>query len=305
VIMISQPDRRDRRDPDRALPSLDGATAWLNSPPLTAEGLRGQGRPRRVLDLHLHQLAAHPALRPRLGREVPGPGAGGDRRAHAGVPVRARPRQRPPRRRGRWESTIPVAVDNDYAIWRAFANHYWPALYFVDAEGIIRHHRFGEGDYERRSWSSSSCWPRPEPAASIRNRSRSEGQGAEAPPTGTTWSPGRTTSATSAPRTSPPRWRQCGRARVYASPGLRLNQWALSGDWTVEGQATVLNEAGGRIAYRFHARDLHLVMGPDITRGTSGALPRAHRRARRRARHTASTSTRRATARSTSSGSTS
>ena len=107
-----------------------------------------KGRPHRLLDLHLHQLAAHTSLCPRLGREVQGSGIGGDRRALAGVRVREGPRQRSPSGEGHADR-LSDRVDSDHAIWRAFTNHYWPALYFVDAQGRIRHHQFGEGEYEQ------------------------------------------------------------------------------------------------------------------------------------------------------------
>ena len=98
--------------------------------------------------LLLHQLPALHSLRARMGREVPRPGPGRDRRARARVRVREEPRQRAGRRSRTSRSAYPVAVDNDYAIWRAFGNQYWPAHYFVDAQGRIRHHHFGEGDYD-------------------------------------------------------------------------------------------------------------------------------------------------------------
>ncbi len=108
-----------------------------------------EGRRRQLLHVHLHQLAPVAPVRPRVGRGLPGSRARHDRRAHARVLVRARPGEHPPGARARRASTYPIAVDNDYAVWEAFANHYWPALYFIDAEGRIRHHAFGEGDYER------------------------------------------------------------------------------------------------------------------------------------------------------------
>ena len=217
-----------------------------------------QGRPGRLLDLHLHQLAAHAALRPRLGREVQGPRAGGDRRAHAGVPVRARRSTTsagPCRTCG---STIPVAIDNDYAVWRAFDNHYWPALYFVDAQGRIRHHHFGEGEYEQSEMviqqllaeaglrSPAATWSRSTPAAS------------KPPADWASLSHRRTTSATSAPRASR-RPAASGRTgRTSTPPGAAAAQPVGAGrrlDGRGAGQPRS-NEADGRIAYRFHARDL-------------------------------------------------
>ena len=104
------------------------------------------GRARRLLDLHLRQLAADAALRPRLGGEIRRRRADSRRRAHAGVRLRAQRRQRQ-RAVARHRVEYPVAIDNDYGVWRAFANHFWPAVYLADAEGRIRYHHFGEGEY--------------------------------------------------------------------------------------------------------------------------------------------------------------
>jgi hypothetical protein len=158
-----------------------------------------------------------------------------------------------------------VAVDNDYAVWRAFDNRYWPALYFVDAEGRIRHHHFGEGEYE-------------ESEMVLQMLLREAGEdvehglvvlapdGVEAP-------------ADWVSLGSPESYLGYERAVGFASPGgivpderhvysaptdLRRNQWALAGDWLVGLVPTRLNASGGSISYRFHARDVHLVMGPPI-----------------------------------------
>ena len=161
----------------------------------------------------------------------------------------------------------PVAVDNDYAIWRAFDNHYWPALYFVDAQGRIRHHRFGEGEYEESEMVLQMLLR--EAGADVAQGFVSiEPDGVEA-------------AADWASLGSPETYVGYGRAVGFASPGgvvpderhvysapagLRRNQWALSGDWEVGSVPVVLNEPGGSISYRFHARDVHLVMGPPAGR---------------------------------------
>ena len=164
----------------------------------------------------------------------------------------------------------PVALDSDYGIWRAFDNRYWPAAYVADAQGRIRHHRFGEGGYEeceriiQRLVSEAGGGPVGDDLVSV------AGEGFEA-------------QADWANLESPETYLGYEQAQNFASPGgagldepgtyvvpdpLKLNQWALSGDWTIEGRASVLNRADGRIAFRFHARDVHLVMGPR-SRGTS------------------------------------
>ncbi len=165
----------------------------------------------------------------------------------------------------------PIALDSDYAVWRAFSNNYWPAVYIADAEGRIRHHHFGEGAYEEcerviqmllgeagRSRRRLTTWSPSSPTAS---RLR---------PTGRPSVRRRPISATSRPRTSHlPGGAEFDVPRSYVVPDpLELNQWALSGDWTVARGASVSNAADGRIAFRFHARDVNLVMGPPA-RGAS------------------------------------
>ena len=158
----------------------------------------------------------------------------------------------------------PVVIDNDYAIWRGFKNQYWPALYFVDARGRVREHQFGEGEYER----SEAIIQRLIAEAGVTGISGGtvavEASGVEAP---ADWaslkSPENYVGHERTQNFASPGGVEPDRPRVYAAPSrLALNQWALAGEWTMEKQATVLRSANGRIVYRFHARDLHLVMGP-------------------------------------------
>ena len=111
-------------------------------------GPEGEGRPRRLLDVHVHQLDPDAPIPPRVGGGVPLARPRRGRSAHSGVRDRARRRERAPGR-GEMRVDYPIAIDNDYAVWNAFANQYWPALYIADVEGRIRHHQFGEGGYER------------------------------------------------------------------------------------------------------------------------------------------------------------
>ena len=164
----------------------------------------------------------------------------------------------------------PVALDNDYAVWRAFNNRYWPAVYIADADGRIRHHQFGEGGYEE--------------CERIIQRLLSEAGREGVPSDLVSVAPdGLEAQADWASLQSPETYLGYEQARRFASPGdaaldrththvvpetLELNHWALAGDWTLESRASVLDRAGGRILFRFHARDVHLVMGP-FTRGTS------------------------------------
>jgi hypothetical protein len=158
----------------------------------------------------------------------------------------------------------PIAIDNDYAIWNAFNNSYWPALYFADADGEIRHHRFGEGDYE----DSEIVIQRLLAAAGVGGASQElvsvDPRGVEAaadweqlgsPETYIGYERGTNLASSGGVLRDLP--------REYALPHvLGLNEWALGGDWTIGRQAAALNGPDGRIAHRFHARDLHLVVAP-------------------------------------------
>jgi hypothetical protein len=157
----------------------------------------------------------------------------------------------------------PIAVDSGYALWRAFDNAYWPALYLIDAQGRVRHHFYGEGDYEQseriiQRLLIDAGAPQVDHALVT-----VDARGAEA-------------AADVADLESEETYLGYDRAENFASPGgaiadrphlyempadLSLNHWALSGDWTLANQPALLNHAGGRVAYRFHARDLNIVMG--------------------------------------------
>jgi hypothetical protein len=159
---------------------------------------------------------------------------------------------------------FPIAIDSDHAIWRAFSNQYWPALYFIDAQGRIRHHHFGEGEYERSEMIIRQLLAEAGSGGFGAELVSVDARGTEAP---ADWSslksPENYLGYARTDNFASPGGALSAKRRVYASPTqLTLNHWALSGDWTMQPQAIVLNKANGRIAYRFHARDLHLVMGP-------------------------------------------
>jgi thiol-disulfide isomerase/thioredoxin len=158
----------------------------------------------------------------------------------------------------------PVVVDSDYVIWRAFHNNYWPALYFVDSRGRVRHHFFGEGAYEQSEMVIQALLAEAGAGDLERGPVSVQAVGLEV---AADWRSLR----------SPENYVGYERAQNFASPGrvamdksgnyelparLYLNEWALSGDWTIRKEGAALNKANGSIAYRFHARDLHLVMGP-------------------------------------------
>jgi thioredoxin family protein len=149
-------------------------------------------------------------------------------------------------------------VDNDYAIWSAFDNHYWPALYFVDADGVIRDHHFGEGRYEQSERVIQQLLGVERDLVSV------DGLGVEAE---ADWDQLRTPETYLGYQRSEhfasPDGAAFDERRAYELPEhLRFSHWALRGEWTIGGENVVLEQGGGSIAYRFHARDAHLVLSP-------------------------------------------
>lgn len=247
------------------LPALDGATGWLNSPPLSAEQLRGKVV---LIDFWTYScincLRAMPFVHEWAQRY----------RDHGlvvvGVHTPEFAFERDPRNVMKAVQQLkveyPVALDNQYAIWRAFNNRYWPAHYFIDAQGNIRGHQFGEGNYAhseqviRRLLVEAGQTDLPPPA----DPAAADLQGVA-------------TQADMGNLRSPETYLGHARAEQFASPGgqradavfgytlpstLALNQWGLSGQWRINDEAAQLQQAGGRIAFQFHARDLHLVLAP-------------------------------------------
>jgi len=252
-----------------ALPSFDGATGWLNSHPLTAGDLRG-----RVVLVGFWTYTCINWL-----RQLPYIRAWAEKYQAQGLVVIGvhtpefwfeKDADNVRRAVDDMQIGYPVAIDSDYAIWSAFANHYWPALYFADTHGRIRHHYFGEGEYRQSEMV-------------IQQLLAEAGLGEVGPelvsvdPTGieaaadwaTLRSPENYTGYERTDNFASPGGPVPGQAHLYTAPAeLRLNHWALSGDWKMGEQAVTLKAAGGKIAYRFHARDLHLVMRP-ASPGTS------------------------------------
>jgi thiol-disulfide isomerase/thioredoxin len=245
------------------LPSLGGATAWLNSEPLTAAGLRG-----KVVLIDVWTYTCINWL-----RSLPYVRAWAEKYKDQGLVVIG---VHTPEfgfehnvKNVRWAAKdmrvdYPIAVDNDYAVWRAFNNQYWPALYFVDAEGRIRHHKFGEGDYEQSERIIQQLLAEAGRGGTGQELVSVDGRGLEAAADwGSLKTPENYLGYDRTENFASPGGAVLEQRRVYAAPArLKLNHWALSGDWTVGKQAIALNKAGGQIVYRFHSRDLHLVMGP-------------------------------------------
>src|SRR5262245_26058179 len=248
------------------LPAFDGVTAWVNSEALTADTLHG-----RVV---LVSFGTYTCIN--WMRSLPYVRAWADKYADLGLVVVGV--QTPEfefegdldnvqRAMKEKDVRYPVVVDNDFAIWRAFDNHYWPALYFVDAMGRIRHHHFGEGEYEE-SEIVLQMLLREAGVEVGEGLVRIEPRGVEA---AADWH------SLGSPESYLGYERAVGFASSvgarpdtrydYAFPDkLRRNEWALSGNWRIGDVPVVLNEPGGAISFRYHARDLHLVMGPPASR---------------------------------------
>jgi len=232
------------------MPSLGAATGWLNSEPLGPAQLRGH-----VVVVNFWTLTCINWLRQEPYVRAWSQAYDDDGLVVIGVhtPEFAFEREINSVRKATQERAIeyPVAADNDYGIWNAFANHYWPALYFVDADGLIRDHHFGEGRYDESERVIQRLLGVDRELLSV------ETLGAEAQ---ADWDHLYT----------PETYLGFARSERSASrDALRLNHWALAGEWTIGAESVALNEAGGSIAFRFHARDAHLV----LSRGAPTPIP--------------------------------
>ena len=251
------------------LPGFDGATGWLNSAPLGAENLRGKVV---LVDFWTYtcinwlRTLAYVRAWAEKYRETG--------LVVVGVHTPEFPFERDPEnvRRAAEELNVPypIALDSGYEVWRAFANRYWPAVYIADAEGRIRHHQFGEGGYEDCERGIQQLLREAGAEGVVDDLVSVAPDGLEAQ---ADWTNVR----------SPETYLGYAQGQGFASPGaaqvrrpaayelpdrLMLNQWALSGTWTIDSGASVLSDAGGRIAFRFHARDVNLVL-----RASDGPVP--------------------------------
>lgn len=245
------------------LPPLTGATGWLNSAPVSPDDLRGQ--------VVLVDFCTYTCIN--WIRTLPHIRAWADKYGNAGLAVLGihtpefgfeHNTDNIRLATADMHVDYPLAIDNDYEIWRAFGNMYWPALYFVDARGRIRHHQFGEGDYANSENAIQQLLAEAGLGGAGTGLVTAGGAGVEAPADwATLQSPETYLGYERAERLASPRDAVLDARHVYARPAqLNLNEWALSGAWTLGRQAATLDDAGGQILYRFHARDLHLVMGP-------------------------------------------
>jgi thiol-disulfide isomerase/thioredoxin len=248
--------------PPRELAAIGRASEWLNSPRLTPERLAGKVVLAQFWTYTcINWMRTLPFIRAwaqkyREGLVVVGVHTPEFPFEHDLDNVRRSMRQ--------LKVEYPVVIDNDSAIWRSFDNHYWPALYLIDARGRVRQRYFGEGQYDKaeiavqRLLADAGVSAGGDPGVAI------QPSGAEAL---ADWRNLRSSETyLGYERTenfASPGGIESDKRHLYAvPPRLALNQWALAGEWTIGRQATVLNGANGRIAFRFHARDLHLVMAP-------------------------------------------
>ena len=244
------------------LASFDGARGWINSEPLTPEGLLGKVV---LVDFWtftcVNWLRTFPYLR-----------AWAEKYGDKGLVVVGVHTPEFP-----FEGDIdnvrkqakalgvqyPIAVDSDYGVWRAFDNNYWPAAYLADAQGRIRAHHYGEGAYDmsemvlQQLLADAGTGGLSDDLVSVQPQGTQVAADWTAVESGETYTGYQQAEGFASPGGAVP-----NRSRLYTLPSLNLNEWALSGAWTITGRAAVSNEPSGRIAYRFHARDVNLVMGP-------------------------------------------
>jgi thiol-disulfide isomerase/thioredoxin len=251
------------------LPGFDGATGWLNTPPLTTEGLRG-----KVVLVQFWTYTCINWLRTLAYVRAWAAKYQDQGLVVVGVHTPEFPFERDldnvRREANAMDVWYPIALDSDYVVWRAFANRYWPAVYVADAEGRIRHHQFGEGGYEdceraiQQLLTEAGAEGAQGDLVSITPgalEAQADWTNLRSPETYLGYAQGKNNASRGGADVGVP--------STYLAPEmLMLNQWALSGNWTIENGACILNEANGRIVFRFHARDLHLVMGPPAP-GTS------------------------------------
>ena len=241
-------------------PSLTGATGWINTRPLSQADLRGK--------VVLVEFWTYTCINWR--RTLPYVRVWAEKYKEAGLLVIgvSTPEFTFEREISnvRWavremQMDFPIAIDNDYAIWGAFNNQYWPALYFIDAQGRIRHHQFGEGNYEQSEKLIQQLLAEAGAKDVSSGISPVEPHGFELGADQRTLGSGETYVGY---------WRTTNfsaglvddKPHAYVPPAtLEPNHWAVEGDWTVGGEAATLNKAGGRVIFRFHARDVNLIMG--------------------------------------------
>ena len=245
------------------LPSLNGAVQWLNSAPLTAEQLKG-----KVVLVDFWTYSCINCL-----RSLPYVKAWADKYRDQGLVVIGvhapefafeRDVKNVTKAMADLGINYPVAVDNDYKIWRAFDNQYWPAHYFADAQGRIRYHHFGEGAYDESERVIQELLREAGNGQITSDLIHASGKGVQqAAQMSEVKSPETYLGFERAENFVSPGGAKGDRAASYSTPhSLALNNWGLDGQWNIGAERASLTAANGKIVYRFHARDLHLVLGP-------------------------------------------
>jgi cytochrome c biogenesis protein CcdA/thiol-disulfide isomerase/thioredoxin len=247
------------------LPSLDGLGPWFNSPPLTTEQLKG-----KVVIIDFWTYSCINCL-----RSLPYVKAWAEKYRKDGLVVIGvhAPEfafEREPANVAKAIKdlgvTYPVALDNRYVLWNALKNNYWPAHYFVDAQGRVRYHHFGEGEYamSERVIRQLLAEAGHAPAGSMTSVAASGAQAAAE--LSEIQSPETYIGYARADRFVSPGGQVRDSIKLYAGAPLKLNDWSLEGNWQVGRQSALALAPNGKISFRFHARDLHLVLGPGLNK---------------------------------------
>jgi thiol-disulfide isomerase/thioredoxin len=262
VINTAKADSQPFLDDEGRLPNLDGAVAWLNSPPLSCESLRG-----KVVLVNFWTYSCINSL-----RELPYMKAWAAKYKDAGLIVIGvhAPEFGFEKQRDNVQNavrdlkvTYPVAIDSNHRIWDAFNNEYWPADYFIDGNGRIRYHHFGEGDYVGSERVIQELLKANGATGLDESTVRISAGGVEAPPSGDVQSPETYVGYRQSQRFASGERVAQDSQKTYSPPATpSLNQWGLGGSWNVGAESGVLQSAPGKIVFRFHSRDLHMVLGP-------------------------------------------
>lgn len=257
------PPEQVQLDNEGPFPSIAGAVAWLNSAPLTTDGLKG-----KVVLIDFWTYSCINCL-----RAIPYVEAWSEKYKNDGLVVIGvhtpefafeKDQSNIAKAVADLKITYPVAIDSNYAIWKAFHNEYWPAHYFIDAQGAIRYHHFGEGEYDKSEQVIQQLLKAKDANLKVGGFVQANGSGAmAAPDMNDIQSPETYVGYERAQNYASPEKIHQDAAASYTAPGLMdVNDWGLAGKWIVGGERATLAGATGKIVFRFHARDLHLVLGP-------------------------------------------
>jgi len=245
-----------------AMPEFRGAVGWLNSSPITRESLRG-----KVVLVNFWTYSCINSL-----RELPYIKSWATKYKDSGLVVIGvhAPEFGFEKDRANVEEAVrelnvdfPVPIDSDHRIWNAFSNQYWPADYFIDGKGRIRYHHFGEGDYDKSEEVIQELLKENGATALNARTLRISAEGAEAPPSDDVRSPETYVGYARAENFASPGGSAQDLSKIYSVPSrLSLNEWGLGGAWSIGAEKAVLQQSPGKIVFRFHSRDVHMVLAP-------------------------------------------